>query len=98
MGLLALNSETRRRIWKSTKSSYKFDLTTKIKCNYAYHFYTLFKMSPLVAYFLGIITILIILIPFWYLARVNQKISTTYKNIFCNSLSGGNATESKNIQ
>lgn len=55
-------------------------------------------MSPLVAYFLGIITILIILIPFWYLARVNTKISTTYKNIFCNTLAGGNAVESKNIQ
>lgn len=47
-------------------------------------------MSPLVAYFLGIITVLIILIPFWYLARVNQKISTTYKNIFCDSLASTN--------
>ncbi len=45
-------------------------------------------MSPLLAYFLGIFTILIIFVPFWYLAQVNSKVAPTYKSIFCSGSSG----------
>lgn len=40
-------------------------------------------MTPIVAYFLGLITILIILIPFWLLAKSNGKIQPVYKGLFC---------------
>lgn len=46
-------------------------------------------MSPVVAYFLGLITVLLIIIPFWYLAKVNSKIQPVYEDIFCNSIFGG---------
>jgi hypothetical protein len=42
-------------------------------------------MSPLLAYFLGLFTVFVIFLPFWYLARVNNRIAPTYKNIFCSS-------------
>lgn len=45
-------------------------------------------MSPLVAYFLGLITILIVLVPFWYLAKINGKIQPVYNSIFCNGTGG----------
>ena len=40
-------------------------------------------MSPLLGYFLGILTVLIIFIPFWYLGRNNAKIESIYKQYFC---------------
>jgi hypothetical protein len=45
-------------------------------------------MSPLVAYFLGVITMLVVIIPFWYLAKVNSKIQPVYKDVFCGSVCG----------
>ncbi len=42
-------------------------------------------MSPIVAYFLGLITVLLIIIPFWYLASINGKINPVYNSIFCNN-------------
>jgi hypothetical protein len=42
-------------------------------------------MSPLVSYFLGILTVLVIFLPFWYLGRTNNKIGTVYKKYFCNN-------------
>ncbi len=43
-------------------------------------------MTPLVAYFLGLITILIILIPFWLLGKSNSKIQPVYKGLFCSNI------------
>lgn len=43
-------------------------------------------MSPLLGYFLGIFTVIIIFVPFWYLAKVNKKIEPTYKSFFCSSI------------
>jgi hypothetical protein len=44
------------------------------------------KMAPLVAFFLGILLVLVILIPFWYVATVNSKIGPVYKSIFCQNI------------
>ncbi len=44
-------------------------------------------MSPLLAYFLGILTLVVIFLPFWYLGRTNNKISQVYKDFFCTSSS-----------
>ena len=43
-------------------------------------------MSSLIAYFLGILTILVIIVPFWYLAKVNKRIEPVYKNVFCKNI------------
>ncbi len=43
-------------------------------------------MRSLIAYFLGILTVLIILIPFWYVAKSNTKIKQVYDDVFCNSV------------
>jgi hypothetical protein len=40
-------------------------------------------MSPLAAYFLGVLTVLIIFIPFWYLGQKNKKIEEVYKKYIC---------------
>jgi hypothetical protein len=40
-------------------------------------------MSPVAAFFLGILVVFIILIPFWFIANVNQAVNTTYKNSVC---------------
>lgn len=44
-------------------------------------------MSSLVAFFLGIVTIIIIFVPFWYLATVSSKVKPIYAEIFCNNIS-----------
>lgn len=49
-------------------------------------------MSPLVAYFLGVLTILVIFIPFWYLGRTNDKIGEVYKKYLCNLASSSNVS------
>jgi hypothetical protein len=52
-------------------------------------------MSPLAGYFLGILTVLIIFIPFWYLGQKNKKIEEVYKKYICpqaTSSSGSNQT------
>ncbi len=43
-------------------------------------------MAPLVAFFLGILVVLVILIPFWYVATVNSKVGPVYKSIFCQNI------------
>jgi hypothetical protein len=40
-------------------------------------------MNAVAAYFLGILTVIIILICFWLLGNVNPTINTTYKNSIC---------------
>ena len=40
-------------------------------------------MSPYVAYLLGILTIIAIILPFALLARVNPEVRIVYDNIFC---------------
>ena len=53
-------------------------------------------MSPIVAYFLGLLTIIIIFIPFWYLARENNKVQPIYNSIFCDSIKGSTSNVTKN--
>lgn len=43
-------------------------------------------MSSLLAYIFGIVTVLVIFIPFWYISKSNEKIQPVYKDIFCNSI------------
>lgn len=40
-------------------------------------------MSPYVAYLLGILTIIAIILPFALIARVNPEVQVVYSNIFC---------------
>jgi hypothetical protein len=47
-------------------------------------------MTPVIAYFLGIITVIVIIVPFWYIASVNAKIGPVYSDIFCNNIKTGN--------
>ena len=42
-------------------------------------------MSSLIAFFLGILVVLIIFIPFWYLGRSNASIQPIYESIFCSA-------------
>lgn len=46
-------------------------------------------MSPWFAYFLGLITILIILIPLWILSAFNDDAAEAYSVIFCDQLPPG---------
>ena len=43
-------------------------------------------MAPLAAFFLGILLVAVILVPFWYIATVNSEVGSVYKNIFCNNI------------
>ena len=43
-------------------------------------------MAPIAAFFLGIPLVLVILVPFWYIATVNPNIGSVYKSIFCNNI------------
>ncbi len=43
-------------------------------------------MASILAYFLGIITVLIIFISFWLLAKKSSKVRQVYGDIFCNSI------------
>jgi len=40
-------------------------------------------MNAVAAFFLGILLVFIILIPFWLLANTNPTINTMYKNSIC---------------
>ena len=43
-------------------------------------------MTALLAFLIGVITVLIIIIPFWYAATANAKIGEVYNSIFCNNI------------
>jgi len=43
-------------------------------------------MQAIIAYILGILTVLVIIIPFYLLARNNSSISRTYSNVLCSDL------------
>lgn len=43
-------------------------------------------MDLLTAYLLGIATVLIILIPWWILARVNRVVGGAYNAVFCKNV------------
>lgn len=43
-------------------------------------------MTPIGAYILGIITMLLIFVPFWYVSTTDAQVSKTYKSIFCSGL------------
>jgi hypothetical protein len=49
-------------------------------------------MSPLAAYFLGILTVLVIFIPFWYLGQKNKKIEQVYKKYICPQNTSGSTS------
>lgn len=44
---------------------------------------TLYQMSPYLAYLLGLLTVLLIVIPFWVLSMNYQVVSDSYLTIFC---------------
>jgi hypothetical protein len=44
------------------------------------------KMTPIGAYILGIITMLLLFVPFWYVSTKDTELSKTYKGIFCSNL------------
>lgn len=46
-------------------------------------------MSPYLAYFLGLITLIVIFLPFWLLAQNNLEVAKIYNNIFCSQLPAG---------
>lgn len=54
-------------------------------------------MRSLIAYFLGILTVLIILIPFWYVAKSNTKIKQVYDDVFCNSVNATPTSGNNNL-
>lgn len=43
-------------------------------------------MNPFLAYFLGLFTIIFILVIFWILATLNPEINQVYKGSICNSI------------
>jgi len=49
-------------------------------------------MNPVGAFFLGILVVLIILVPFWFIANINQSVNTTYKNSICYGICAFTAT------
>jgi hypothetical protein len=40
-------------------------------------------MDSIVAFFLGLLTMLLILLPFWYIASFDTTIKTSYANTIC---------------
>ena len=40
-------------------------------------------MSPFIAYILGVLTVFMILIPFWYISTKNTSVSKIYKSSVC---------------
>ena len=50
-------------------------------------------MAPLAAFFLGILLVIVILVPFWYVATVNNKVGPVYKSIFCNNIDTNTTTD-----
>lgn len=49
-------------------------------------------MSPIVAYILGILTVIVILVPFWYFATVSNSINNFYRNSVCYGICGYTGT------
>jgi len=43
-------------------------------------------MNSVVAFFLGVITILIILFSFWFIATINTKVGKAYSNSVCHNV------------
>lgn len=42
-------------------------------------------MNPVLAYFLGILTMILIIFPFWYVSTKDSKTKELYDEIFCRS-------------
>lgn len=47
-------------------------------------------MDPLFAYILGIITAIIIFLPFWVLSGFSPTVASAYSEVFCDQLAVGN--------
>jgi hypothetical protein len=43
-------------------------------------------MAAILAFFLGIVTVIIIFLSFWILSRESTKIRQVYDDVFCNSV------------
>lgn len=48
--------------------------------------YFKYIMTPIAAFFLGILVILLIIVPWWYVATLNTNAGTLYKNVVCHNL------------
>ncbi len=40
-------------------------------------------MTPISAYFLGIVTVILIFLMYWFIATTNRTINTVYRNSIC---------------
>jgi hypothetical protein len=40
-------------------------------------------MNPVLAYFLGILTVILVIFPFWYVSTKDEGTRDVYDNIFC---------------
>lgn len=40
-------------------------------------------MNPVLAYFLGILTMILIIFPFWYVSTKDENTRNVYDSIFC---------------
>lgn len=54
-------------------------------------FLFVFKMS-LLSYFFGILTVFIIIIPFWFVSTINRNVNAVYRNTFCYGVCGYDGT------
>ncbi len=46
-------------------------------------FFNIQNMQSIVAFFLGLLTMLLILLPFWYIASFDNTIKKSYANTIC---------------
>lgn len=53
-------------------------------------------MSVYLAYVLGILTVLVIIILFYVFSRINRNVDAAYKNVFCRGPTSGGSPPSGN--
>lgn len=49
-------------------------------------------LSPYLAYFLGFLTIILLIVIFYLIARASQPVQNTYETIFCSFPSSSSST------
>lgn len=46
-------------------------------------------MSPYLAYVLGILTVILIFLPFWLLSQTSEGVANAYSSVFCDQIDPG---------
>ena len=46
-------------------------------------------MSVYLAYILGILTVILIFLPFWLLSQTSSGVATAYSTVFCDQIDPG---------